>query len=194
MTGWIDPDYLPIAPGGPLAPAACTGDILIRWDNTQSLGDWALAQGDLATDQDLETACLVSLFSNRLATPDYAPPDPAQDRGGWWADPYNATPIGSNLWQLYRGKKTRDTLGSARTMTLAALQWLVTDGVAASIACDTSWLGGAGSTLLGIAVLIRRPNGAHTRFMFAALWQGLAVLRSPIAVPPVPARIGALMR
>jgi phage gp46-like protein len=194
MTGWVDLDHLPIASGDALDLAACAGDILIRWDNVLGEGDWVLALGDLATGQDLETACLVSLFTDRLATPDFVPTDGTTDRRGWWADPYNATPTGSNLWQLLRGKKTRDTLGTARRYTLDALQWLVTDGVAASIACDTTWLGRAGSTVLGIAVLITQPNGTTTRFMFAWAWQGLAVLQSPIAVPPVSPQRVALRR
>jgi phage gp46-like protein len=185
MTGWVDLDHLPFDAADSLPPALCAGDVLILWDNLKGEGDWALALGDLQTGQDLETACLVSLFTDRLATPDFSPTDGTTDRRGWWADPYNEEPLGSTLWQLDRAKKTRDTLGTARRYALTALQWLIDDGVAASIACNTSWLGGAGSTLLGIALAITRPNGAQTRFMFAWAWEGMASLPSPVAVPPV---------
>ena len=51
MTGWIEADGLPLPPAGALPPANCDGDIRILWDNTQALGDWALAEGDLQTGQ-----------------------------------------------------------------------------------------------------------------------------------------------
>jgi phage gp46-like protein len=188
-SGWIEEAGLPIVdPGTPLPAAGCSGDILVQWDNINMVGDWMLAAGDLQTGQDLETACLVSLFTDKLATPDFVPTDGTSDRRGWWADPYNDQPLGSNLWQLERAKKTRDTLGLARTYALDALQWLITDGVAKQVDCNTTWLGGAGSTALGIAIAIVKPDGSLTRFTFAWAWQGLAILASPMLVPPVPMR------
>jgi phage gp46-like protein len=188
MTGWIEEAGLPVpSADGVLQPANCAGDVYILWDNVNAQGDWTLAVGDLQTGQDLETACLVSLFSDKLATPDFVPTDGTSDRRGWWADPYNDQPLGSNLWQLERAKKTRDTLGLARRYAEEALQWLVDDGVAKQIAVNTSWLGAAvGSTLLGIGIAILKPDGTVTRFTFGWAWQGLAVLPSPVRVPPPP--------
>lgn len=181
MTGWIEDTGLPLpAADGPLAPANCTGDVWILWDNTNAIGDWTPADGDLQTGQDLETACLVSLFTDKLATPDFVPTDGSSDRRGWWADPYNDAPLGSNLWQLERAKKTRDTLAIARRYALDALQWLVDDGVAKEVICNTSWLGGAASAMLGIGIAIIRPDGTLTRFTFGWAWQGLASLSSPV--------------
>ena len=184
MTGWIEADGLPLVLNtGPLPPATCAGDILVQWDNTNTIGDWSLAEGDLQTGQDLETACLVSLFTDKLATPDFVPTDGTSDRRGWWADLYNDQPLGSNLWQLERAKKTRDTLGLARRYAQDALQWLVDDGVAASVVVDTRWLGDpTGSTMMGIAIAITAPNGSLTRFVFGYMWSGLAQLSSPVLV------------
>jgi phage gp46-like protein len=184
---WIIDDGLPLVPPDwPLDPALCAGDIRITWDNGNAVGDWSLAIGDLQTGQDLETACLVSLFTDKLATPDFVPTDGTSDRRGWWADPYNDLPLGSNLWQLERAKKTRNTLGLARRYSLEALQWLITDGIARSIDCNTMWLGApAGSTTLGIAIAIVRPDGSLTRFTFAWAWRGLATLQSPVQVPSI---------
>jgi len=181
---WIADDGWPIATNG-VELATCAGDILLRWDNANTIGDWVLAEGDLQTGQDLETACLVSLFTDRLATPDFIPTDGTNDRRGWWADPYNDAPLGSNLWQLERAKKTRDTLGLAQRYASDALQWLIDDGVAQSVAVDTRWLGqDTGSTMLGIAVLITKPNESLTRFIFGWAWDNLAILR--IAPTPRP--------
>jgi phage gp46-like protein len=175
------PPPLPLPPSPPPPPAGAGGDIRVIWDNTQALGDWGLATGDVETGQDLETACLVSLFTDRAATPDFIPTDGTTDRRGWWADTYTDRPLGSNLWQLERAKKTRDTLGLARRYALDALQWLIDDGVARSILCNTGWLG---PNMLGIAVAIIKPDGTASRFMFGWAWTGLAVVSSPVAFPP----------
>jgi phage gp46-like protein len=178
MSGWIEADDLPLPVAeGPLPVANCDGDILIQWDNTYAIGDWVLAEGDLQTGQDLETACLVSLFSDALATPDFVPTDGTTDRRGWWADYYGPTPLGSNLWQLERAKTTRANLGLAQRTTENALQWLIADGIAASIIVNTQWVT---ATMMGIAVAITKPNGTQTRFMFGWAWDNLATLPSPV--------------
>ena len=183
---WIeDLDLLlPDAPAR-LPDALCEGDIRVLWDNGQGIGDWELADGDLQTGQDMETACLVSLFSDRLATPDHTPSDGSGDRRGWWADTYEDNPIGSNIWQLERAKKTRDTLGQARSFALVALQWLIDDGLAKLVLCNTMW---AAPNLLGIALAIIKPDGTTSRFAFGWAWNNLAALRSPIRLeaPPTP--------
>jgi phage gp46-like protein len=183
---WITDLGLPIIDNGePVAAANLSGDILVQWDNVNTTGDWVLAVGDLQTGQDLETACLVSLFTDRLATPDFVPTDGTTDRRGWWADPYNDQPLGSNLWQLERAKKTRDTLGLARTYALESLQWLVADGVAANVDVDTRWIGPTGTTMLGIAIAITKPDGTMTRFVYGWAWDNLATLRLTAQVAPV---------
>jgi len=170
-SGWMLPDAVE-----PLPVAPCQGDILIAWDNANALGDWQLAEGDVMTGQDLETACLVSLFTDKLATPDFVPTDGTTDRRGWWADSFLDQPLGSNLWQLERAKKTRDTLGLARRYAQDCMQWLVDDGVAKSVEVNTAWLGGAGSTFLGIGIAITKPDSSVTRFVFAQVWDSLATL------------------
>jgi phage gp46-like protein len=195
MSGWIEDAGLPVPSNGAPPPAACSGDILVQWDNINTVGDWELAGGDLQTGQDLETACLVSLFTDKLATPDFRPTDGTSDRRGWWADPYNEQPLGSNLWQLERAHKTRDTLGLAQRYASDALQWLVTDGVARTVAVDTQWLGLAGSTFLGIRIVIIKPDGSMTRFTYGWAWDDLATLRLTVQPPPfaLPSR-AAVMR
>ena len=185
-SGWITAGGLPVpSSDGPLPAATAHGDILVGWDNLNTLGDWQLAQGDLQSGQDLETACLVSLFTDRLATPDFLPTDGTTDRRGWWADIYADRPLGSNLWQLERAHKTRATLGLAQRYASEALQWLIDDGVAAAVAVDTAWLQPAGgSTFLGIRVVLTSPDGSMTRFTYGWAWDNLAVLRLTAQAPP----------
>ncbi len=186
MSGWIEDAGLPVAPlDGVLPAASCSGDVLVQWDNLNTIGDWALAEGDLQSGQDLETAVLVSLFTDRLATPDFVPTDGTSDRRGWWAEPYNDRPLGSNLWQLERAHKTRDTLGLAQRYASEALQWLVTDGVAQAVAVDTQWLTPSGAgTFLAIRIVITQPDGSMTRFTYGWAWDNLAVLKLAVQAPP----------
>lgn len=182
--GWLEP---PIVAEGPLPPGGAGGDIRVIWDNSLAIGDWGLAEGDLETGQDLETACLVSLFSDALATPDFIPTDGTTDRRGWWGAPYLAVPLGSNLWQLERSHKTRAKLGEAQRYAENALRWLVDDGLARQVTVNTRWLS---STMLGIAIAIIKPDGTQTRFMFGWAWTGLATLPSPVRFPePFPANL-----
>ena len=71
---------------------------------------------------------------------------------------------------------------------------LVDDGVAKEVIVNTAWLGGAGSTFLGIGIAIVKPDGSVTRFTFGWAWQGLAVLASPVRVPPPALTSRALVR
>ena len=187
-TGWIPASGLPLfVPQADLTPAECDGDIRLYWNNTDGIGDWLFAEGDVQTGQDLATACLVSLFTDKLATPDFVPTDGTLDRRGWWADPYNDQPLGSNLWQLERAKKTRDTLATARRYAQDALQWIVDDGVAESISVDTGWMKAEyGATCLGIKVILVEPSGDLRRFTFGWAWRDIAPLAIPLAETPHP--------
>ena len=181
-SGWALPflDNLPL-PADPLPPGGGGGDIRIIWSNDLTDGDFGYADGDLETGQDLETACLASLFSDRLATPDFTPTDGTTDRRGWWADYYRDQPLGSNLWQLERAHQTRNTLGLARRYTQDALQWLVDDGVARQVMVDTRFLA---RNMIGIAVAIVKPDGSVTRFMYGWAWSNLATVPSPVQMVP----------
>lgn len=102
--------------------------------------DWAIIAGDLATDDGLDTAIALSLWTDRLANADDEIPDGSGDRRGWWGDAYlpplldgTADRIGSRLWLLARALQTLDTAQRAQTYCQEALQWLVDDGVAVSV-------------------------------------------------------------
>jgi phage gp46-like protein len=145
-------------------------DLAIAWDSANFRGDWVIANGGLATGSDLESAVLVSLFTDRIASPDFVPTDGTNDRRGWWADTYESAPIGSRLWQLARAKKTDQTtlLNQARDYCREALQWLLDDGVAGAVDVVTYWLS---ATTMGIQIRITRPQG--TTFQYSWSWNSL---------------------
>ncbi|MCQ8240513.1 phage GP46 family protein [Rhizosaccharibacter radicis] len=157
-------------------------DIAITWDVLRSRGDWSVAGGDLATGNALLSAVMVSLLTDRVAPATPTPADQAaglgtpaagtQDRRGWWGDAYAGVPIGSRLWQLKRAIKSnrRAVPQEAEDMCREALQWLLDDGIAASVTPTATW---AGPTTLRIAVQIVKPDGATETASIDWAWEGL---------------------
>jgi len=148
-------------------------DILIEWNPALFSGDWAIANGGLAVSQtgsdDLKSAVLVSLFTDRVAPAGYVGPGGDTDPRGWWGDTYEASPIGSRLWMLARAKKSDQTtlLSLAKTYCTEALQWLLDDGIAASIAVNTFWFK---PDAMGITISIAKPSGQTNGFSW--VWKG----------------------
>jgi phage gp46-like protein len=147
-------------------------DINIVWDTLNQRGDWQMAGAGLAIGNDLETAVLLSLFTDRALPLDQTPPDGTTDRRGWWGDSYETSPIGSRLWILKRAKKADAafTLQEAHDICAEALQWLLDDQVAASVAVTTFW---ATPVQLGIVIVITEPDGTVSRFQYSWAWQTL---------------------
>jgi phage gp46-like protein len=126
----------------------------------------------LLDDPTLKTACLLSLFTRRLASTDDTLPTPASTREGWWADAYADIAgdlWGSRLWLLSRAKPLPEVLSEAKVYVLEALQWLVDDGVAATVDCNVEWqtLPGGVDKLLAVQPIITKPNDP-TRW--SAVW------------------------
>jgi phage gp46-like protein len=140
-------------------------DVRLIWDNATGTADLVMSGGDLATGNDLETAVLISLFSDHVfENGDVLPSDKSKDPRGWWADTYNVDAIGSKLWQVFSRVRNQDTLNFARDTVIKALQWMIDDGVAASVACTPSFFGSGG---LGLQIAITEPSGVVTPFTFA---------------------------
>lgn len=97
--------------------------------------DITIAEGDLARDDGLETAVILSLFLDRRANADDALPTGETDRRGWWADAYQDADrhTGSRLWLLRRETTTPQVVQRFREYCLEALNWMVKQGVARSV-------------------------------------------------------------
>ena len=148
---------------------AATGtDIAIAWDTLNCRGDWAVANNQLLLGNPLVSAIMVSLFTDRVAPPDWIGDDPK----GWWGDSYEQEPIGSWLWLLRRAVKSDASalLVQAQNYSVSALQWLIDDGVVASVTVNTAWIG---KTALGIIITVAPPAGASQTFAFSWAWTGL---------------------
>lgn len=148
-------------------------DIAVIMDPTQARGDWAISGSDLESGADLVSAVMVSLFTDQWAGPDFSPPDGSRDLRGWWADTYTGDPIGSRLWTLERATKTTATLNLGRKCAEDALQWLITDGLAASVTVVAEWQGRQ-SALLALGIKIVEPSGRATVFNFGLPWSEIS--------------------
>lgn len=132
--------------------------------------DFAMAQFDLAMDDGLETAVILSLFTDARANDDDALPIGQSDRRGWWADAYPAADgdrFGSRLWLLRASKQLQQSLNLAKDYAEEALAWLVADGVANRVEVDTFI---PRDEVMGMTVRIYRPDGTATPIRFETLW------------------------
>jgi phage gp46-like protein len=138
---------------------------------------WGIESADLTKDgtdfsstDGLETAVFLSLFLDRRLEDGDTPPDNGQDLRGWWADDFATIPndkIGSRLWLLARSKQEQEILTQAVDYSKEALQWLIDDTVAASIAVTASIIR---TGCMGIVVQIVRPTGQAVKFLYNYNW------------------------
>lgn len=142
-------------------------DIATTWIVQSGAGDWAIADGQLASGDDLSTAVLISLFTDGRANDDDVPPDGTGDRRGWWGDLDQDVPIGSRLWLLDRSRLTNDVANDAKGYIAEALQWLLDDKVAAKIEVAT---GIGGRNQLDAVVRITRQDGTVTTLKYGWVW------------------------
>ena len=136
--------------------------------------DIVLDGPDLATDAGLETAVIISLFTDRRAeADDILPAEGDGDRRGWWAD---ALPLveghrlGSRLWLLAREKRSTETLRRAEEYGREALAWMLDAGIAARI----ETLAEAQGSRLALRVTIHRPRGSALAWRFDNIWEAQA--------------------
>lgn len=142
-------------------------DIALRLDSADQF-DLAMDGVDLATDEGLETAIIVSLFTDARADARELPAGHT-DRRGWWgdvADPQD--PIGSKLWTLAREKSINAVVVRAEEYTHQALQWLVDDGVVSDIDVTAELLD---RDRLAIEVSLARRTGGDVARRFEYNWQ-----------------------
>lgn len=146
-------------------------DIALHW---QEIGaDLARDGADLATDDGLRTAVIVSLFTDRRAEADDAIPDGSDERRGWWADAWpevDGDRIGSRLWLLHREKQLARVLVRAREYAEEALRWLIEDGIASAVRVQAEVVR---QGLLGLRIEIERPSRTAVEYRFQSLWEAL---------------------
>jgi phage gp46-like protein len=154
-------------------------DIELFWDPQRVRYDFGFSAGDLATDHDIKTAVIISLFTDRRAQDDDALPDPAMSKRGWWGDAFGAMgtgrQIGSRLWLLSREKQIKEVQSRAREYAVEALKWLVDDGVASNVTVDAQVVQ---TGMLGLVVVIEREKRPPARYRFEFAWTNINQVRN----------------
>lgn len=134
--------------------------------------EWLLQPPGLAGDDGLDTAVILSLFTDARARAGDALPAP-DDVRGWWGDAFatrSGDRFGSRLWMLGRRKQLPEVLAEAKGYAEEALAWLIEDGVASSVSVEAFI---PRDEMLGLAVTLTRPDGQPVRYRFEALWAAL---------------------
>lgn len=152
------------------------GDIALIWSE-ENAGDILAADFDLQTDEGLQTAILVSLFTDARASDDDNLPAGETNRRGWWGDVAQEVPgdvIGSRLWLLFREKKLAEVIVRANEYAREALKWLVDDKVASRVDVMAEAIRVGESDVLAIEVVVYRPHGEAVRFRYNYAWQSQA--------------------
>ncbi|AOM40484.1 phage GP46 family protein [Xenorhabdus hominickii] len=141
-------------------------DITSAWDVKNIHADWLAGQGDLVTGNDLQTAIIISLFTDRQARAD--DDIDGTDRRGWWGDNGADYPIGSRLWLLHRQKLTPAVALAAEDYAREALQWMLDDGVADAVDIGTQivW-----PHRLNMIIRYQRPGRDNEDLRFFWVWE-----------------------
>lgn len=143
-------------------------DIKFVKTGSQSV-DFLLEGGDFIADDGLENAVLISLFSDRFVSFEDLPVEETDPRG-WWGDAISDTEgdqIGSRLWLVDRSKITIENANRLRDFAKESLQWLIDDGVAASVFVETEVVP---KEQIDLRVIIVKPEGESFPFKF--VWDG----------------------
>lgn len=142
-------------------------DIALKYDVDTKVFDLAIVDGDLATDTSLETAVLLSLYTDRRALDEDVLPDEGSDRRGWWCDAYSDRPHGSRLWLLSREKELEAVLRRAEDYAREALAWVIQDGIASNVDVEAIHLRRG---VLQLIVGIQRSSGSVLESRYEYVW------------------------
>lgn len=157
-------------------------DIALTWDTQLQGGKISFLANDLVMSESLLTAVIISLFSDARAANDAPLPDPrSEDRRGWWGDSTNTSKpndsVGSKLWLLEREKNVDSVLKKAKMYVEEALQWMLDEGVAASInvTVEAQPSRNTGAVVLAFQVNIAKPKIVDpVAFKFEQEWRATA--------------------
>ena len=169
--GGIGAFYFPRVTSAATAVPMLEGDMLLAPASPLATADIEIADRDIRRDPGLETAILVSLFSDRQASVDDSIPDNSGDRRGWWADETQPDDdkIGSRLWLLDRSKTVAEVLPLAEQYAREALQWMIDDGLATEVGA-TATRHDHETLLLSVRIVSPESEKQNTFFKYYFNW------------------------
>jgi phage gp46-like protein len=111
-------------------------DIRFVYDPILGHADIVLEESkrDVQSDKGLETAVLISLFTNKRVDEEDLLPDGVNEKSGWWGFAVDDSPfVGSRLWLLRRAKNTTRVRTLSEEYAKEALSWMISQGVAEKV-------------------------------------------------------------
>ncbi len=147
-------------------------DIALAWGDFEA--SLTVVGDDLATDEGLETAVIISLFTDRRADESDILPLGEAYRRGWWGDTYpeiEGDKIGSKLWLLSREKQLPEVMRRAEQYARESLQWLIDDKVATDVTVIAT---NPSMGVLFLQIDITRPAGNAITFRYDYNWAAQA--------------------
>jgi len=146
-------------------------DIQTIWDVPSGTGDYVVQDGALSSGHDVQTAVLISLFTDRIADINDDLPDSASstqlDRRGWWGDTGQQYPIGSRLYLLDRQKAPLNIKHDALNYANEALQWMLDDQIVAKFDVSADFVN---LNQLRLIVIAYRQDGSIVSKITKELW------------------------
>jgi len=121
--------------------------------------------GDVVTEDFLDTAIYMSLFCERRANASEVPE--SHRRRGWIGN--EATPgfeIGSKLWLYEQARVTRSILLGVQSAILNGLTWMIEDGISISHEVEATLTTGQ----IAVIVTMSRP-GSKVDKRYYTLWE-----------------------
>lgn len=141
--------------------------------------DWLLGDAGEEAEDELQSAIIIALGTDRRAAADDVLPDPdSDDRRGWWGDTnadvlFEGWPIGSRLWLLQRvaitGPEAKGgaTVGHVKTYLDECLQPFVDAEIASQF---TATVTRTDVESIGADVILYRGPLSAISLRFADLW------------------------
>lgn len=122
-----------------------------------------------ADQDDLARAVINSIFT--WARADVDDDLPGKSREGWWGDTFPDSlgdAFGSKLWLLQRAKLTDETISKAKDYVEESLKWMLSDGVAGSVAVEAER---GDFDRLDILVVVTKPDASQMTMRFQDVWE-----------------------
>tara|TARA_R110002126_G_scaffold9234_3_gene42101 strand:- start:232 stop:696 length:465 start_codon:yes stop_codon:yes gene_type:complete len=133
---------------------------------TEALYDFQIGtNGDILTEDQLDTSILVSLFTDKRATPSQMV-SPLRRRG-WVGDLETPGDLyGSHLWLFEQARLTATVLARIGGLTKTCLKWMTRDNIATEVTARAT----VRTSSVDLLVEIKKPNSPAEAHLFA-LWE-----------------------
>jgi phage gp46-like protein len=134
-------------------------DIMLLPPTIGLLGDIAYTDRDIVIDGGLSTAVYISLFTDGY--------DSDSGEGGYWGDTVGGDPRGSLLWTVAREVISPTLPVRIKKICEDALQWLIDDGIASTVAVTVTV---SGQFALTISIDIKQADASTLSLEYSYNW------------------------